>query len=217
RHHRSAVEPAGADLPRRQRHHPGRLHRPQRRPLRYAADAGRSIRPQAGPTADPRARATATTGSDGLILRHSTREDGTMYTGRKLLKAGLARGAAAVVGAGVPLGSVGKAGAALRAPNSVPFPNLPIGKPTNAFPFQHLVLVMQENHSFDNYLGMLPKRGQPLADGFTFDANGVPTNSNPLGPQRMVVFHEPDANGTTHTGSQSWNDTHLQINGGAMD
>ena len=140
-----------------------------------------------------------------------------MYTRRTMLKAGLATAAAAAAGAALPLGLANEAGAALRAPNSVPFPNLPVGKPTGAFPFQHLVLVMQENHSFDNYFGMLPRRGQPAADGFTFDTNGVPTNSNPLGPQHMVVFHEPDANGTTHTGSQGWNSTHLQINGGAMD
>jgi phospholipase C len=76
---------------------------------------------------------------------------------------------------------------------------------------------MQENHSFDNYFGMLPVRGQPAADGFSFDGNGVPTNSNPLGAQRMVVFREPDYAGTTNTGSQTWNDTHRQIDGGAMD
>ena len=140
-----------------------------------------------------------------------------MYTRRTMLKAGLATAAAAAAGAALPLGEPGVANAALRAPNSVPFPNLPVGKPTGAFPFEHLVLVMQENHSFDNYLGMLPRRGQPAADGFTFDSNGVPTNSNPLGPQHMVVFREPDLNGTTHTGSQGWNNTHLQINGGAMD
>ena len=33
----------------------------------------------------------------------------------------------------------------------------------------------------------------------------------------MVVFHEPGFAGTTNTGSQNWNDTHRQINGGAMD
>ena len=76
---------------------------------------------------------------------------------------------------------------------------------------------MQENHSFDNYFGMLPLRGQPAADGFTFDGNGVPTNSNPLGSARMVAFHEPDFAGVVDTGSQSWNDTHRQIDGGAMD
>ncbi len=142
-----------------------------------------------------------------------------MHSRRTMLKAGLATAAAAAAGAALPLAEASDdaVGLALRAPNSVPFPNLPVGRPTGAFPFRHLVLVMQENHSFDNYFGMLPRRGQPAADGFTFDSNGVPTNSNPLGSQHMVVFHEPDYAGTTDTGSQNWNDTHHQIHGGAMD
>jgi phospholipase C len=78
-------------------------------------------------------------------------------------------------------------------------------------------MIMQENHSFDNYLGMLPELGQPLADGFTMDSNGEPTNWNPIGNERMPVFHQKGGAGCTDSGSQSWNDTHTQINGGAMN
>ena len=88
---------------------------------------------------------------------------------------------------------------------------------TNEFPFDHIVIVMQENHSFDNYFGMLPLRGQPLADGFTFDGSGKPTNSNPLNGEREVVYHQTSFAGSHDSGSQNWNDTHEQINGGAMD
>jgi phospholipase C len=141
-------------------------------------------------------------------------------TRRTVLKAGLGLGAAAAAGA-VPIGLGGAAAAAdpppLRTPGSLPFPGRPVGTKTNALPFDHLVIVMQENHSFDNYLGMLPLRGQPLADGFTFDATGKPTNSNPLDGEHMVAFHEASFAGSTDTGSQNWNDTHRQINGGAMD
>ena len=56
-----------------------------------------------------------------------------MYTRRTMLKAGLATAAAAAAGAALPLGEPGVANAALRAPNSVPFPNLPVGKATGAF------------------------------------------------------------------------------------
>ncbi len=142
-----------------------------------------------------------------------------LHSRRTMLKAGLATASAAAAGAALPLAEAtgNPVGGALRVPNSVPFPNLPVGRPTGAFPFRHLVIVMQENHSFDNYFGMLSRRGQPAADGFTFDPNGVPTNSNPLGSKRMVAFHEPGFAGTTNTGSQNWNDTHRQINGGAMD
>ncbi len=60
-----------------------------------------------------------------------------------------------------------------RRPGSLPFPNLPEG--TDTLPqIDHIVVVMQENHSFDNYLGMLGR-----GDGFTLDRNGHPTNTNP--------------------------------------
>jgi phospholipase C len=151
--------------------------------------------------------------------------DGTQDpTRRTVLKAGLTAGlglgAAAAAGAlPIALGGVTATAetSALRAPGSLPFPGRAVGAKTNALPFDHLVIVMQENHSFDNYLGMLPLRGQPLADGFTFDASGKPTNSNPIDGAHMVAFHEGSFAGSTDTGSQNWNDTHRQVNGGAMD
>jgi phospholipase C len=76
---------------------------------------------------------------------------------------------------------------------------------------------MQENHSFDNYLGMLPVCGQPKADGFTFNKREEPINWNPLGKERMYVFPQQGAIGTQHTGSQGWNSSHIQIAGGKMN
>ena len=63
---------------------------------------------------------------------------------------------------------------------------------------EHIVIYMQENHSFDNYFGMLGR-----GDGFTLDAKGRPTNSNPgldgkplereaAGFHARVVQHECD-------------------------
>jgi phospholipase C len=103
-----------------------------------------------------------------------------------------------------------------RAPGSLPNPKLPAGTPNEALPFDHIVIVMQENHSFDNYFGMLPVRGQPLADGFTFNAKGVPLNDNPVKGGRQRAFRLDGTcqpNGVT----QTWDATHHQINGGAMD
>ena len=143
------------------------------------------------------------------------------HSRRSVLRAGL--GAASAIGAGAIAGRIGgfraagAAGTALRAPGSVPYPSLPLGAYTGAFPFDHLVLVMQENHSFDNYLGMLPVSGQPLADGFSFNKAAEPTNWNPLGDERMYVYHQSGEIGAQDTGSQSWDDSHLQIDGGAMD
>ncbi|MEO6886576.1 MAG: alkaline phosphatase family protein [Jatrophihabitantaceae bacterium] len=142
------------------------------------------------------------------------------YNRRSILKAGLGMGAVAVAGA-LPLGLDSAAHAdtpsTLRRPNSLPFPGKAVGKSTGEFPFDHLVIVMQENHSFDNYFGMLPLRGQPAADGFSFDADGKPTNATPVNGKSMRAYHQPSFAGSTDTGSQNWNDTHRQINGGAMD
>jgi phospholipase C len=144
--------------------------------------------------------------------------DRRIYSRRSFLRAGL--GAASAAAAAESLGRYGAAGGttpALRGPGAVRFPTLPLGRSTGAFPFEHIVLVMQENHSFDNYLGMLPASGQPLADGFTFNAKEEPVNWNPIGAERMYVYHQPGAIGAQDTGSQSWNDSHRQIDGGAMD
>ena len=103
-----------------------------------------------------------------------------------------------------------------RGPNSLPNSSQPAGTANTALPFEHVVVVMMENHSFDNYFGMLPLRGQPLADGFTFDKNGKPTNKNPLEGGYQYAFH---LQGTCapYGVSQDWDNTHKQVNQGAMD
>src|SRR4051812_25738521 len=98
-------------------------------------------------------------------------------TRRQLLRAGA--GGALGLGAFAPRGTARAAGGRLRRPAPLPDPRRPGGTPTNALPFDHLVILMMENHSFDCYFGMLPRLGQPLADGFSFDRLGRPTNRNP--------------------------------------
>jgi hypothetical protein len=50
-----------------------------------------------------------------------------------------------------------------------PRPDLPPG--TDLLPqIKHIVVLMVENHSYDNYLGMLTGRG----DGFALGADGAP-------------------------------------------
>ena len=104
----------------------------------------------------------------------------------------------------------------VRRPDSLPDPTRPAGQPTAALPFDHIVMVMQENHSFDNYFGMLPRRGQPLADGFTFDRRGTPLNSNPYKGGIARVLHAPSECQPTDV-NQSWDDTHEEIDHGRMD
>ncbi|MGH8462418.1 MAG: alkaline phosphatase family protein [Stenotrophobium sp.] len=117
---------------------------------------------------------------------------------------------------GLPGCSGSSAPSALRGPNSLPDARRAAGAADAALPFDHVVVVMMENHSFDNYLGMLSQRGQPLADGFSFDANGQPLNSNPLQGGLQKAFH---LQGTCQPGSvtQAWDSSHRQIDGGRMD
>jgi phospholipase C len=110
----------------------------------------------------------------------------------------------------------GAAAATLRKPGSLPDPSRPAGTlaADDPWPFDHLVVLMMENHSFDNYLGMLPLRGQPLADGYTFHG-GAPANANPGPSGTVTAFHLS----TTCPGdgvSQAWNNTHEEIDGGTM-
>lgn len=71
-----------------------------------------------------------------------------------------------------------------RTPGSLPFPSRPAGQPQPDLApelanIEHIVIVTMENHSFDNYFGMLPRRVPALAarvDGFpAFGPDGVPT------------------------------------------
>src|SRR5437899_3288135 len=111
--------------------------------------------------------------------------DGGASTRRTFLRRS---GAAA---AGLAMSSNGIWGTALasartlRAPDSLPDPRRPAGTPTEALPFDHIVVVMMENHSFDNLLGQLALAGQPLAQGLRFSTAGVALNSNP-GPEGRV-------------------------------
>jgi len=109
------------------------------------------------------------------------------------------------------------AAAGRRRPDTLPDPNRPAGTPTSRLPFDHMVIVMMENHSFDNYFGMLPRHGQPRADGFRFDRHGNPLNSNPVKGGYITVKHAPSLCTPNGSASQSWNDTHHEINHGRMD
>jgi phospholipase C len=96
-------------------------------------------------------------------------------------------------------------------PGSRVRPELPEG--TELLPeIKHIVIYMQENHSYDSYFGML-RRG----DGYTLQ-NGVPVNSNPDTTGNQVeVFHAPDTCQLGRGVSQSWSSTHKQVDGGRMD
>ena len=105
----------------------------------------------------------------------------------------------------------------LRQPNSVPDPGRPPGTPDAHLPIEHVVVVMMENHSFDNYLGLLSRRGQPASDGFAVDNSGRPTATNPTAGGAIRAFHMPTECQMEFSPSQAWTATLQSINGGAMN
>jgi phospholipase C len=137
------------------------------------------------------------------------------HTRRSFLRAGGAAAAALAAGGGA-LGPAAALARTVRPPDSLPDPGRPAGTATASLPFDHLIVVMMENHSFDNLLGALPVSGQPLAHGLTFDAAGLATNSNPGPNGRVRSFAFANTSQGPNV-SQSWNATHEQIDEGRMD
>ena len=125
-----------------------------------------------------------------------------MATGAGLALAGGLRGPAVWAAPGV-LG-----------PGTRPDPTKPEG--VDMLPqVEHIIIYMQENHSFDSYFGMLD-----IGDGYTLDGQGVPTNSCPNpndGNAPFPVFRADQGCQIGPGVSQSWNATHKEYNGGAMD
>jgi phospholipase C len=92
-------------------------------------------------------------------------------------------------------------------------PKPTVAEGTDLMPeIEHVVILMQENHSYDSYYGMLGR-----GDGFTLDASGKPTNSNADAQGRALrAFHMANTC-QGHGISQNWNAMHIQWNNGAMD
>ena len=136
---------------------------------------------------------------------------GERISRRGVLKAGLAAGAAA--GTGAWQMAPGK-GRPLRQPGSLPYPKLPAG--TDTIPqIEHVVVLMMENHSYDNRLGMLFRRG---ADGFRIGRNGLPTAANPYpNGQIQHAFRMPTTCQQSARPSQEWTASHNAYDNGRMD
>ncbi len=100
----------------------------------------------------------------------------------------------------------------LRKPGSRPNPTLPEG--TDTLPkIEHIVVMMQENHSYDSYFGML-ERG----DGFELDATGKPVDANPDGKGAFVrAFHMPSDCQLSGVPGQDWKRSHTSWDRGRND
>ena len=93
-----------------------------------------------------------------------------------------------------------------------PDPSRPEG--TDSLPqIGHIVILMMENHSFDNYLGMLGR-----GDGFTLDADGNPTATNfTQAGEPVRAFHLPSTTQHPSVPTQSWVASKEQYDDGRND
>jgi phospholipase C len=133
---------------------------------------------------------------------------GTVGTGLAAAGMGAAVGSEAYAATARAKG-LGPNGSLLR-PDSRPYPHLPVG--TDTLPqIEHIVVLMMENHSFDDHLGTLGR-----GDGLTLGSDGKPVNYNP-DPAGGVVrsFHNPNTCGEEDSGiTQSWNASHICFDNG---
>jgi phospholipase C len=134
--------------------------------------------------------------------------DPTGISRRALLRAG------GVLGLGLSLGATPTVEAKPRrhrAPGSRPNPRHPEGT-DQLPPLEHLIVVMMENHSFDNYLGMLGR-----GDGFRL-RHGQPVAANPGADGKLIhAFHMPSACQLDGSPGQNWNASHTAYNRGRND
>ncbi|KAG6808773.1 hypothetical protein H0H92_002959 [Tricholoma furcatifolium] len=97
----------------------------------------------------------------------------------------------------------------LRQPGTLPFPELPEG--TDTLPeIEHIVFLMMENHSFDNFLGMVGR-----GDGLTKDSNSRVTNTNPYANGTIQhAFSMPNTCQLPSRPSQEWLASHNAYDNG---
>ena len=98
-------------------------------------------------------------------------------------------------------------------PGERPDPSLPAG--TDLLPqIKHIVVLMMENHSYDNYFGMLAGRGE----GFILGPDGRPEAANlDTAGDSVRCYRQPSTNQVPDVPCQSWHATRLQWNDGKMD
>src|SRR5262252_2386907 len=91
-------------------------------------------------------------------------------------------------------------------PGQRPVPSLPVG--TDLLPqIEHIVVLMMENHSYDNYFGMLRGRGE----GFPLGPGGEPELANRGSNDESVrAYRLPSTVQHPQAPSQSWHASHLQ-------
>jgi len=142
----------------------------------------------------------------------------THLTRRTLLR-GAAGGAALLATGGLPAWARPVMSAAgLRRPGSRPFPHLPAGHPCMP-EIEHIVVLIMENHSFDNLLGMVPYEvpGRANVDGLT-RKHGKFLNANRDATGQPVYAEHAESPCQLHgLPGQDWNRSHISWDNGRND
>ena len=98
-------------------------------------------------------------------------------------------------------------------PGALPADTLPAGtRHGSQIPVDAIVVLMQENRSFDHYFGQLHYQGKRRSEGEPRNA----ANPDPLGGAPIAAFHQTrycEVRDLDH----SWSGTHREWNNGAMD
>lgn len=111
----------------------------------------------------------------------------------------------------VPLEPVETVPVCAGVPGQLPRPNDPVGSPDTKNPIEHIIVIMQENHSFDEYFGRLNVAGYGNeVDGLSLDM----ANFDARG-RRVPVYHHDGfcAKDTDH----GWDGLHREWNLGKND
>ncbi len=140
-------------------------------------------------------------------------------TRRTLMQTAAAGGAAALAANGLPAWAKPILRAThVRHPGSRPFPHLPAG--TASMPeIKHIVVLIMENHSFDNLLGMVPYQvpGRAGVDGLTRH-RGVFKNFNRNASGHEVFAQHASTPCQYHAvPSQAWDASHQSYDNGRND
>jgi len=98
--------------------------------------------------------------------------------------------------------------------NAHPKCDLPARTPTKivTMPVEHIVVIMQENHSFDNYFGKL---NAPEFYGKAIDGLKPEMKSKSLDSKAVHPYHETDF--CVHDAAHDWNAEHIGWNFGQND
>ncbi|MBI1748567.1 MAG: alkaline phosphatase family protein [Acidobacteria bacterium] len=98
-----------------------------------------------------------------------------------------------------------------RDAGSLPNPSIPPGTPHTEIPIEHIIVIMQENRSFDSYFGRLNVDGyEGVIDGVTEDMSNPDEDGSLVHPFHQTSYCTKD---TDH----SWNGAHVEWNEGLND